>query len=48
MLYSSSSTLSTATADEDNTKMNFGETGLREMDLGGSGSWTVLMTFLFL
>jgi len=48
MLYSSSATLSTTTIDEDNIKMNFGETGLREMDLSGSGSCPVLMTLLSL
>lgn len=48
LLFSSSATLSTATIDEDDIKMNFGETGLREMDLGGSGSCPVMLTFLSL
>jgi len=46
LLYKSSATLSTATIDGDDIKMRFGETDLREMDLGGSGSCPVLMTFL--
>ena len=46
LLYRSSATLSTVTIDEDDIKMRFGETDLREMDLGGSGSCPVLMTFL--
>ena len=37
LLCSSSATLSTATVDEDDIKMNFGKTGLGEMDLGSSG-----------
>jgi len=46
LLYRSSASLLTATIDEDDIKMHLGETGLREMDLGGSGSCPVLITFL--
>jgi hypothetical protein len=48
LLFSSSATLSTATIDEDDIKMNFGVSGLGEMDLGGSESCPLLMTFLSL
>ena len=46
LLFSSSATLSTAMIDEDDIKMSFGETGLREVDFGGSESCPVLMTLL--